>query len=126
VGLFGSMYDKRKAKIDASAQSFLGEGEVAGVTAICQSEKQAMRAMFGGKGYEQYLVAATDENFYVFPISPVKNEVFGDRVESRPIGSLDARMDGRRGVIGEFHLAPLRVDEEIQDLVTFVQRHHRP
>jgi hypothetical protein len=125
MGLFGNMYDKRKAKIDASAEPFLGEGEVAGVTAICQSEQQAMRAVFGGKAYEQYLVAATDENLYVFPISPIKNEVFGDRMESRPIGSLDARMDGRRGVIGEFHLAPLRVDEEIEELVTFVQQRHR-
>jgi hypothetical protein len=126
MGLFGNMYDKRKAKIDASAQPFLGGGEVAGVTAICQSEKQAMEAVFGKKGYEQYLVAATDENLYIFPISPLKNEVFGDRVEARPIGSLEARMDGRRGIIGEFRLAPLRVDAEIQDLVAFVQQHSGP
>src|SRR5215213_9996183 len=107
------MYDKRKAKIGASAAPFLDDGEVAGVTAICQSEKQAMQVMFGKTPYEQYLAAATDENFYVFPISPMKNEVFGDRVQTRPIASLDARMDGRRAVIGEFHLAPLRVDEEM-------------
>jgi hypothetical protein len=124
MGLFGNMYDKRKAKIDASAQPFLGAGEVAGASAICQPEKQAMRALFGGKHYEQYLVTATDENLYVFPISPIKNEVFGDHVETRPIGPLDAEMDGRRGVIGDFHLAPLRVAQEIEDLVAFVQQHH--
>jgi hypothetical protein len=122
MGLFGNMYDKRKAKIDASAQPFLGNGEVAGVTAICQSEKQAMQAVFGKNPYEQYLVAATDVSLYVFPISPIKNEVFGDRVQTRPIGPLEARMDGKRGVIGEFRLAPLRVDEEIRDLVAFVQQ----
>src|SRR4051794_27526631 len=112
MGLFGNMYDKRKAKIAGSAQPFLGEGEVVGVTAICQSEKQAAQAVWGKKGYSQFLATATDESFYVFPISPIKNEVFGESVQTRPIASLDAHMDGRRAVIGEFHLAPLRVDQE--------------
>jgi hypothetical protein len=124
MGLFGNMYDKRKAKIAETAQPFLGAGETAGVTAICQSERQAMQAMFGKKGYEQYLATATDENFYVFAISPIKNQVFGESVQTRPIASLDARMDGRRAVIGEFHLAPLRVDAEMEELVAFVQRHN--
>jgi hypothetical protein len=119
------MYDKRKAKIADSAAAFLGSGETAGTTAICQSEKQAMQAMFGKKGHEQYLAAATDENFYVFAISPVKNEVFGDSVQTRPLAGLDARMDGRRAVIGEFHLAPLRVDAELVALVAFVQERSR-
>jgi hypothetical protein len=122
MGLFGNMYDKRKAKIAASAAPFLGAGEVAGSTAICQSEKQAMAAMFGAKGYEQYLATATDDNFYVFAISPIKNEVFGESVQTRPMAALDARMDGRRAVIGEFRLAPLRVDAEMVELVDFVQQ----
>jgi hypothetical protein len=122
MGLFGNMYDKRKAKISASAAPFLGNGEVVGPTAICQSEKQAMQAVFGGKAYEQFLATATDQNFYVFPISPVKNEVFGDSVQTRPLAALDAQMDGRRAVIGEFRLAPLRVDQELEDLVAFVQQ----
>jgi hypothetical protein len=123
MGLFGNMYDKRKAKISDSATRYMGAGEVAGSTAICQSERQAMQAMFGKKGYEQYLATATDDNFYVFAISPFKNEVLGDTVQTRPLATLDARMDGRRAVIGEFRLAPLRVDEELVQLVAFVEQH---
>jgi hypothetical protein len=121
MGLFGNLYDKRKAKIGESAAPFLGAGEVAGATAICQSDKQAMQAIFGKRGYEQFLATATDENFYIFAISPVKNEVFGDSVQARPLAALEARMDGRRAVIGEFTLAPLRVESELTELVAFVQ-----
>src|SRR3954468_6931836 len=123
MGLFGNMYDKRKAKIAESAAPFLGAGEVAGTTAICQSENQAaMQALFGKHGMSQFLATATDENFYVFAISPIKNEVFGESVQTRPMAALDAHMDGRRAVVGEFRLAAVRVPGEMQELVDFVQQ----
>jgi hypothetical protein len=120
MGLFGNMYDKRKAKIADSAAPFLGDGEVAGVAAICQTEKQATNVMLGKQPYEQFLATATDESLYLFAISPVKNQVFGDSVLSLPLAGLEARMDGRRAVVGEHRLAPLRVDAEMVELVTFV------
>lgn len=46
MGLFGNMYDKRKAKPTDTAAPFLHAGEVAGTTAICQSEK-ANQAVWG-------------------------------------------------------------------------------
>lgn len=120
MGLFGNLYDKRKAKLTASAAPFL-DGEAAATSAICQSDRQSMQAAFGKQGYEQFLATATGDSFYVFAISPVKNEVFGDSRQMRPLATLEARMEGRRAVIGEFRLAPLRVDEELEELVAFVQ-----
>jgi hypothetical protein len=121
MGLIGRMYDKRKAKIAASAEPFMGEA--AAVSAICQTEKQATKVMLGKQAYEQFLAAATGESLYLFAISPLKNEVFGDSVESMPLAALAAHMDGRRAVIGEYRLAPLRVDAEMVDLVAYVNAH---
>jgi hypothetical protein len=121
VGLFGKMYEKRKATIAASAEPFMGE--VAGVTAIVQSERQAMEQMFGRQAYEQFLVTATDRNLYMFAISPIKNHVFGESVQTRPLAGLEARMEGRRAVVGDLKLAPLRVDAELVELVAFVNDH---
>lgn len=126
MGLFDNMYAKRRAKLIESAAPLLGEGEVVGATAICQPQKQASMAAFGGNQVAQFLATATEENFYLFVTSPFKaNEVVDHNVNIRPMAGLDAQMDGKkRAVIGEFHLASLRVEAELQELVAFIQQHN--
>jgi hypothetical protein len=116
------MYDKRKQKIAASTAPYLDAGETVGASAIVQTPKDAARAVFGKKSYEQYLATATDEHFYVFAISPIKNEVFGEGFQKLPLANLDARMDKSRAVIGDFTLSPLQPEKQLGALVEFVQQ----
>jgi hypothetical protein len=122
VGLFANMAAKRKQKIADTAATHLGPGETVGPAAICQSQSQALRAAFGMKPYEQYLATATDESFYVFAISPIKNEVFGEGFSKQPVAPLDAHMEKSSAVIGEFNLAPMQHEKGLGELVEFVQR----
>jgi len=121
--VFGKMYDKRKQKIADSASVLLEPGETAGPAAICQPERQANLAVLGKKPYKQFLATATEQHFYLFAISPMKNEVFADSQKRLPLAPLDAKMDGRRAVIGEYRLAPLPNEEHLEGLVEFVQQH---
>src|SRR5215210_1118187 len=113
MGLFDNMYIKRKAKLAASAAPFLGTGEVARTTTICQSEKQARDRVMGKQPYVQLLATATDENFYLFGISPFKNEIYPKSVHTAPLATLDAHMDGGNAIVGELTLAPMRVEKEL-------------
>jgi len=124
IGLFGNMYEKRKQKIASSAAQYLEAGETPGAAAICQPQNQAAQAVWGKKPYEQYLVTATERNLYVFLISPFKNEVLAKNREIRPLETVDARMDGPRAVIGEFHLAPMPAEKHLPGLVEFVHQRH--
>jgi hypothetical protein len=121
MGLFANMAAKRKQKIADTAAAHFGPGETAGAAAICQSHSQALRAVFGMKPYEQYLATATDQNFYVFAISPIKNEVFDEGFAKQPVSPLDARMEKSSAVIGDYNLAPMQHEKGLGDLVEFVQ-----
>jgi|AntDryMetagUQ889_1029465.scaffolds.fasta_scaffold02612_5 hypothetical protein len=123
MGLISNLFDKRKAKVVASAAPFLDAGEVPGATAICQSETQATQAaLFGKTPWNQFLATATDENLYIFPLHKFKSEVIVDGMQTRPLAKLDAQMDGQCAVIGDLRFAPLLAEKKLPDMVAFVQQ----
>jgi len=117
MGIFDKLIQKRKDKLVLHAASQMEPGETVRATAICQPAKgAAMRWVTGRQSWKQAGLMATNRNLYVFPLNPMKQEVFECALK-QPIASSDLRYESRQILVGDYAFMPVAAEKGAEDVV---------
>lgn len=120
MGIFDKLLQKRKDKLIKHAASQMEPGETVKAMAICEPAKGAVGRLLVGyrssSGRKQVGLMATDRNLYVFPLHPLKQEVF-DCALKQTIATSDLRYEKPNILVGEYAFVTAAAEKRAEEVV---------